>query len=113
MGLNKEQREVAETLYRQWADQKQVNCHSRQLSRIASDLEALSKAIRSELEGRNDRAIVRRVKDQSFSVDPANRVAGRNVTHDLPTADELAAITNGYRLACQNLEDSDSAVAGL
>ena len=113
MSLNKEQQEIAETLYRQWADQKQVNCHRRQLCLIAVDLEALSKAIRSELDGGNDRAIVRCIGGQSFSIDPANQVAGRSVTHDLPTVDELAALVNGYRNACQSLEESNSAVAGL
>ena len=113
MGLNHEQQEIAETLYRQWEAQKRVNCFHRQLCRTAGSLEVLSKAIRSELDGGNDRAIVRCVGGQSFSVDPANQVAGRSVTHDLPTADELAALANGYREACQSLEDSTSAVEGL
>ena len=113
MALDKEQQEIAETLYRQWADQKDVNCHRRQLCRIAEALEALSKAIRSELEGGDDRAEVRRVQDQSFSADPASQVAGKRVVHELPEASELAQLTEGYRSACRSLEDSGRAVAGL
>ena len=111
--MTPKQQEIAETLYCQWAAQKELNCYRRQLCRAAKTLGVLSKAIETELAGGPGRPLVTRVRDQRFTVDPANLVAGGGDTHDLPTVEELAALTEGYRAACQALEDANAAVDGL
>ena len=89
MSLNHEQQEIAETLYRKWEAQKRVNCFHRQLCRVATALEALSKAIRSELEGGDDRLLLKKVQENGFTADPANLVYGGGDVHDLPAPDAL------------------------
>ena len=113
MALNADEQEIAETLYRQWAAQKQVNCYRHQLCRVAEALNVLSESIKAELEGGPERPVVRRVRGQGFTVDPANQEIWSSDRHDLPAADELGRLTDAYRGACKSLETSTEAVAGL
>ena len=114
MALTPQQQEIAETLIRAWSAKKEMNCYRRQLCRVAEALDTLSKSIRAELGGEANHPLVKCVRSsQSFTVDPVNRVAGGGDMHDLPTADELARLTDSYRSACQSDEDSKLAASQL
>ena len=113
MTLTPNEQDIAETLLRKWKAQKDVSRYRRKLNCVAESLTALSEAIKSELEGGQSRAIVKRQQGQVFSVNPVNQIGGRIETHDLTKADELAELANGYRIACEALERSEREVDEL
>ena len=113
MSLERHEIEPAETLYRSWENAKRLNCLKRQLCRTAKALSALGDAITAEMEGGQSRPVVKRDHGQKFLATPANRVMGGPDTHELPTADELAELTEGYRQALKDSENYAEQVKSL
>ena len=113
MTLDPDDQEIAETLLRHHKAQKQVNCSRRRLCRTAESLEALSKAITSELEGKQDHLVMKHTQAQVFSVAPANQTMGKPDTYELPNTDDLVTLLETYRAACKALDASKMEVNEL
>ena len=113
MTLNEQQQEIAETLYHAWKACKDHACLERRLSRIADDLQNLSCAIRSELEGGQARKLVRYQQEQTFDITVANQSVGNRKTIELPTVDTLRSLTDQWRSACDEKERRDKEKEGL
>ena len=112
MNLDDQQQQIAEKLYHAWKAREDHACLQRNLNRVADALEAIAKAIRSELEGGQSRNVVRRTAGQEFDTTTANQVTGPRAVYELPDADYLASLTEQWRSASAELgrrqRDQDS-----
>ena len=113
MSLDDRQQEIAETLFHAWQARRDHACVQRRLTRIADSLEGIAVAIRSEMEGGQARRVVRRQQGQKFDTTKDNQTMGPRDVHELPTADELAALTDQWRSACSELTNREREQEGL